>query len=790
MLRNLSMLTLLFFLGNAVWAQTGTVRGIVKSDEDGNGVPFAKVVILEAEKFAQTDIDGLFSIPKIPAGTYTIRITAAQFSEFTQEITVADDKITDLKIDLKSGKNLDVVEVYADDKDKKIDPRTSVVKITKKDILRVPVTGGVSDIAGYFQTVPGVVSTGDQGGQVYVRGGTPIQNKILLDGMTIYNPFHSIGFFSVFETDLIRTADIYTGGFNAKYGGRISSIMDITYRDGNSKRFSGSIGISPFTSNLLLEGPFKKGGSNVSYVLSGKASILEQSSQWLYPYINRDSLDTNDDGIFDKDTSYGLPFNFWDLYGKITVAGQGANKFSVFGFAFNDRVSYQAVSELSWNSYGGGMNFILVPLNSELFMKGRFNLSSYDIKLEEETLPPRTSGILGGELAFDFAYYLPNKTKLDYGFGFSYFSTKFKTYNEVNRPIEQNENTIEAGAYLSYRHVTKNKKIILEPSVRLQIYSSASSVTLEPRFAGKYNINEVLRFKVAGGFYTQNFTSTTSDQDVVNLFYGFITAPPTSGIPQYFTQQDGEVIEMRNGLQKAWHAVAGFEVDITKRLKLNLEGYYKYFSQLTNINRNKIYDDTDPANDDIDDVFKKNFIVENGTAWGGDVVLTFKTKKLYIWTAYSLGKVVRWDGFDEYAPVFDRRHNINLIVTYNFGKNESWEVSSRWNLGTGLPFKQTVGAYEEPVISNIDDDYVTGNANELTFIYEDGNTGRLPTYHRLDINIKKTLEFEKYENMKFEFVGGVTNVYSRNNIFYVNRVTNEKVYQLPIMPSIAINFKF
>lgn len=780
------MLTLLFFLGGVAWAQTGTVRGIVTNEEDGNGVPFAKVVILEAEKFANTDVDGLFSIPKVPAGTYTVRITAAQFTEFTQQIVVESGKITDVNISLLKGKNLGVVEVTHDDKDKKIDPRTSVIKITKKDILRVPVTGGVSDIAGYFQTVPGVVSTGDQGGQVYVRGGTPIQNKILLDGMTIYNPFHSIGFFSVFETDLIRSADIYTGGFNAKYGGRISSIMDITYRDGNFKRFSGAVGLSPFTSNVLLEGPIVK-GSNVSFVLSGKASILETTSQLFYPYINRDSLDTNDDGIFDKDTSYGLPFNFWDLYGKVTVKGEGANKFSVFGFAFNDKVNYQAVSELSWKSFGGGTNFILVPLNSELFMKGRLNFSKYDIALEEENLEPRTSGIFGGELAFDFTYYLPRKTKLDYGFGFSYFATTFQTFNEVNRKIEQNENTIEAGAYVSYRHVSKNKKLILEPSFRVQAYSSVGQVTAEPRFSGKYNINEIFRVKVAGGYYTQNFTATTSDQDVVNLFYGFITAP--SNIPDDFTLQNGEEINITNGLQKAWHGVTGFEVDLTKKLKMNVEGYYKFFNQMTNVNRNKIYED-DAENSEIDDVFKKDFIVENGTAWGGDIVFTYTGKKLYIWTAYSLGKVVRWDGFQEYAPVFDRRHNINVISTYTFGKNDSWEVTGRWNLGTGLPFRQTVGVYEEPVMNNIDDDYITNNADELTFIYDEGNNGRLPTYHRLDINVKKTLTWEDKPNLKLEIVGGVTNVYSRNNIFYVNRVTNEKVYQLPVMPSLAVNFKF
>jgi len=776
MLRNLVVLVLIVFAGNTVFGQVGTVRGIVKSDEDGNGVPFAKVVIIGTDKFANTDGDGLFSIPNVPIGAHKIRITATAFSEYSQDINVEKGKILQLKVDMISGKNLGPVDVYFNDKDKKIDPRTSVIKITKKDILRVPVTGGVSDIAGYFQTVPGVVSTGDQGGQVYVRGGTPIQNKILLDGMTIYNPFHSIGFFSVFETDLIRSADIYTGGFNAKYGGRISSIMDVTYRDGNTKRYAGAVGLSPFTSNLLLEGPLSK-SKNSSFVISGKASLLEETSKVLYPYIN---VDENGD-------SQGLPFNFWDLYGKLSFKGDGANKFSVFGFSFNDNVRYQAVSDLNWNSYGGGTNFIFVPQNSELFMRGRLNFSSYDISLTEENIEPRTSGIFGAEMAFDFTYYLPGKNKLDYGFGFNSFSTQFRTFNEVNRPIEQDDNTIEAGAYVSYRYVSKNKKIILEPSMRFQGYSSVGVVTLEPRMSGKYNINEVFRFKMAGGYYTQNFTSTTSDKDVVNLFYGFITAP--SNLPADFTNKNGDEIEIVNGLQKAWHAVGGFEVDLSKKLKLNIEGYYKFFKQMTNVNRNKIYEDNS-ENSQIPDVFKKDFIIENGVAYGGDIVLTYRAKKLYVWTAYSYGKVTRWDGFVEYAPVFDRRHNINVISTYTFGNNDSWEASARWNLGTGLPFKQTVGVYEEPVINSIDDDYTTGNAESLTFIYEEGNTGRLPTYHRMDVNVKKTIEFEGNKNLKWEIIAGVTNVYSRNNIFYVNRVTNEKVFQLPVMPSIAMTFKF
>ena len=766
-----SLLLILALALTSVANAQGTVRGIVKSAEDGNSVPFAKVVILGTDKFASTDVDGLFSIPKVPAGSYKLRVTSAQFEEYVKDIEVKSGGIVDLKVEMVSGKTLTKVNVDYKNKERKVDPGISVVKITQKDILRVPVTGGVSDIASYFQTVPGVVSTGDQGGQVYVRGGTPIQNKILLDGMTIYNPFHSIGFFSVFETDLIRSADIYTGGFNARYGGRISSVMDVTYRDGNSKRFGGKIGVSPFTSSLLLEGPISK-ANNVSFVLSGKASLLEQTSRAIYPYINNGE---------------GLPFNFYDLYGKISVKGDAANKISLFGFSFNDQVTYQAISNLQWNSFGGGSNFIFVPQNSELFMKGRVNFSRYDITLSEENLQDRTSGILGAELAFDFTYYLPGKSRLDYGFGFNIFSTEFSTFNEANKLIEENSNTNEAGAYVSYRHVGKNRRLILEPSVRFQGYSSVGQVTAEPRFSSKLNVTETFRLKAAGGYYTQNFTSTTSDKDVVNLFYGFLTAP--ENLPDNFVNPDGSVREINNGLQKAWHAIFGSEIDVSDNISVQFEAYYKWFTQMTNINRNKIFEDTDD-NADIDDLYKKDFIVESGQAYGGDIVVTYNSKKLYLWGVYSLGKVTRWNGFDYYAPVFDRRHNINFIGTYTFGEKEDWELTARWNLGSGLPFRQTVGVYEQPVIENIGDDYITGNSDELTFLYDDKNNGRLPTYHRFDMNLKKTFGSKKYDNMKWEIITGVTNMYSRQNVFYVNRVTNEKVYQLPIMPSLAVSLRF
>ncbi|MGV6861086.1 MAG: TonB-dependent receptor [Putridiphycobacter sp.] len=766
MKRYLLVLTTLIF-SNVLLAQT-TVRGFVKNEEDGNAVPFAKVFIEELKIGANTDFNGFFSIPKVPEGTYTLKISSIEFNEYTEQITVKNNEIYNVNIELKKGKVLDVVEVTGEKKDLQKEVRVSVLKITSKDILRVPTTGGEADIATYFQTVPGVVSTGDQGGQVYVRGGTPIQNKILLDGMTIYNPFHSIGFFSVFETDLIRSADIYTGGFNAKYGGRISSIMDIKYRNGNQKRMSGQVGLSPFTSKVLLEGPLSK-KNGISFVFSSKFSLLEQTSKVLYPYIN--------DGE-------GLPFNFNDMYGKISIDGGKGSFFNVFGFSFNDRVKYQALSDYHWKSMGGGVNFAFVPQNSQLYLKGRVNVSNYEIKLTEENLQPRTSSIGGFEMAFDFTYFLEGRSQLDYGFSFNFFKTDFNTYNAANKSIQLRNDAPEAGAYFSYRLV--KGRLVFEPSIRFQGYSSVGKLTAEPRLGGKYNITEDIRFKFAGGYYTQNYTSTTSDKDVVNLFYGFIQAP--TNLPANFTKESGETVEVVNGLQKAWHAISGFEFDLNSKLTVNVEAYYKWFTQMSNINSNKIYDDVSTNN--VDDLLKKDFIIESGQARGVDFLVKYNTKKIYLWAVYSLGKVTRWDGTKTYYPVFDRRHNINLVGSYIFGKDKSWELTARWNLGTGFPFKTTQGVGEVTSFNSLNQDYTTSNSDQLTFAYEDAFTGRLPTYHRLDLNVKKKLSSKKYSNMKWEIIAGVTNAYNRNNIFYVNRITNEKVYQLPLMPSLALSWKF
>jgi hypothetical protein len=723
---------------------------------------------------AFTDNNGGFLIPKLAKGSYILKIEAGRFNKAFVNVNMTDKtKIYDVQFKLvRNTQNVKEVVVSIDSKEKKNEVLIGTLKYNQKSLDRIPSHGGENDIVGAISVTPGVVTTGDQGGQLYVRGGTPIQNKVLLDGMTIYNPFHSIGFFSIFETELVKTVDVYTGGFESKYGGRVSSVMDITYRDGNRREFGGRVSASPFLAKMVLEGPIgkvtKEKAAPGSYVFSAKHSLLDYTSKSLYPKVN--------DGN-------GLPFNFTDVYGKVTFNGDGGTKVSAFGFHNQDSVNYD-IANLRWDASGGGVNFLMVPSGSPLFIRGHVNGSNYQTTFAETAQEPRYSKIGGFDLGFDFSYFLKNESEMNYGFNINGFNTEFVTYNEAKRKIEAINFTTEIGSYFNYRLI--KRRWVIQTGLRVQVYASLNTISPEPRLGLKYNANENLRFKFSGGRFSQNFTSASSDKDVVNLFNGLLSAP--TNVQEDFVTQFQNVKNTKNGLQYAWHAIVGMEFDLGKNWSFNIEGYYKYFSQLSNINQNKLYDDVSQF-ELIDDVFKKDFIIETGQSYGIDFLAKYSKDRLFLWAVYSFGKNTRWDGFANYAPVFDRRHNVNLVGSYLFGKAKNYELNIRWNLGSGLPFTPTAGYYQgENFSGGVTTDYVTNNPSAITTLLGTFNSQRLPYYHRLDITFKKQFNFKNKDVM--EIVASITNVYNRNNIFYVNRITSKIIYQFPILPSFGLNYKF
>ena len=766
-------LFLLVFAYTAV-AQDNSIKGFVYEESTGEPMMFTNVYLKGTTFGGSTNENGYFNINRIPDGRYTLLITSVGYDTISEVFNLSKGQSVSRKYYLKeTSQKLETVTITADKIEARTETKTSVITVTPKTITKIPSVGGQADFAQYLQVVPGVIFTGDQGGQLYIRGGSPIQNKVLLDGMVIYNPFHSIGLFSVFDTDIIRNADVYTGGFGAEYSGRISSIMDISTRDGNKKRISGKIGGNTFGAKVMLEGPLKKAKTpdeaTISFILSAKNSYLEQSSKIFYPYASKT----------------GLPFNFQDIYGKVSLNAPNGSKVNLFGFSFNDQVNnYMSLSDFGWNSFGAGTNFLVIPGKSPVMIEGNIAYSSYTSRMKEADAPDRYSNINGFNMGFDFSQFM-GKNTLKYGIEMLGYTTDYQTYSVYGHSkIGDKVNSTEIGVYAKYKAVLG--KFLLEPSFRLQFYASLSDLSPEPRLAIKYNANDWLRLKAAAGMYSQNFVAATSDRDVVNLFYGFL-----SGIDNLPSTYNGKPIN--SYLQKANHFILGAEFDVARNATVNLEGYWKDFVQLTNINRNKIYAD---GPSDIPDLLKKDFTKETGDAYGFDVSLKYEDQHWYLWAVYALGFVTREyekavEGgveLTQYAPHFDRRHNINVILTYTAGAKRQWEFSGRWNFGTGFPFTQVQGFYEYYSFQDgINFDYTTTNG-ELGVLFGELNGGRLPTYHRFDLDIKRKFYFT--ENIMLEADLSVTNVYNRNNVFYVNLITSDVARQLPILPTLGLTLSF
>ena len=776
------LLFALLFACNIAFAQSSTVRGFVYEKKSGEAMSYVIVALQGTNLGTQTDVNGYFSIPQVPAGNYNLFTTTMGYDTALVAVEVGTNDIITQKLYIDPlPRTLKDAVVSARQQEKITQVNAGTTTITPREIKLLPSSGGEPDIAQYLQVVPGVVFTGDQGGQLYIRGGSPVQTGILLDGVTIYNPIHSIGLYSVFETDAIRNVDVQSAGFGAQYGNRTGAMLDIRSKDGNKNRHAGKLSVSPIMARAMLEGPISKpkteGGGSITYLLSAKHSYLESTSKSIY-------------GGFGEPFKSGLPYSFTDLYGKVTISGDNGSKLNLFGFNFDDKarvldpVTAAERANFDWNARGGGATFVVTPGNSATLISARFAYSKYDISANEigaaiSKNTDRTSSIKGFEGAVDFTSFLPNYSMVKYGLEVSGLNTTLNYVNsaDVNTILDRNNTT--AALFAIYR---KNfgSKFVLEPSVRLQYYSSISKLSPEPRLGMKFNATPNVRFKAAAGLYSQNIISTKSDRDIVNFFTGFLLSPDQS-----IKDVDGN--DVPTNLQTAYHLIAGVEVDV-RGVEFNLEPWYKNFTR--NIELNRVKKNTNDA----------DFIAGTGSAYGIDLSAKYVKNRVFFYTAASFQRVtyvtlvaqsvLETPERQEYPAPFDRRFNLNIVGSYSAGKKKDIELSVRYNLGSPFPFTQTQGFYENPnIIENgINTNYLQTNGSIGVLYAKELNGGRLSWYHRLDLSAKK--RFQLSENNNIETSLTVTNAYDRNNIFYIERTQNVRVYQLPIFPSINVTWNF
>ena len=759
-MKKLLILAVLLLFAGATFAQQGAVKGFVYEKGSEEPLPFATVAVEGTTIGSKSNNSGFFNIPKLPVGTITLRVSSVGYETTNKTIEIKANFTKSTKIFLKKRpRTFKKVVITRKKVEKKFETGVALTKITPKELKLLPSIGGEPDIAQYLSVMPGVVSSGVQGGQLYIRGGSPIQNKILLDGMTIYNPFHSIGLYSVFETEAIRNAEVMSGGFGVEYGDRTSAIVNVTTKDGNKNKVKGKIGVNPILAKAFLEGPLSKpkeeGGGSVTFLASVKHSYLRQSSSALY-------------GGLGEPYATKLPYNFTDVYGKINLNAASGGKFSFFGFNFDDKVNFQGTSDLNWKNYGMGTNFVISPSGASSLISGGLYFSDYKINLEEADNRPRSSNINGFDANISVTSYLQNHNELKYGVEFNGFKTVYNYFNFLGLPLDQSQYTTQLGVYVKGK---KNfgDKLIIEPGIRLQYYASIPATRLEPRMAFKYNISDNVRLKGSAGLYSQNLISSKSDRDIVNFFTGFLTAPS-------FQVADRQGKNVNNNVQKAYHIIGGIEVD-KGNFEFTLEPWFKNFTQLLTINRYKL----EPGDSD--------FLIETGKAYGTDFTTKYTKNRIYFWGVYSYGYVDRFDGEQRYPTPFDRRHNVNLLLSYTAGEKDDWTFSARFNYGSAFPFTQTQSFFEQMDFSSgLSTNYLTQNGNLGILYADDINGGRLSAYHRLDISAAK--KFELKNKSVIEFNASLTNAYNQRNIFYIDRIRNTREYQLPLFPSVGLNWSF
>lgn len=781
----LSFFILFLFILNLQELKAQQLRGAVISDE-GEPLVGATIFIPQLRVGAYTNDKGIYSFgSEVKEGKYEVWAYYFGYDTLKKDVEISKNEIVTLGFNLRAAEfYTNTVDITGEKQTGEINRREveiGVTKITTKEINLIP-SLGTPDLAQFLQVLPGVVFTGDQGGQLYIRGGTPIQNMVLLDNMIIYSPFHSIGLYSVFDTDYIRNVDVYSAAFPAQYGGRISSVIDIQTRNGNFKKFRGKANITPLTSGILLEGPLykgKKAGSGITAIFSARNNFLDRSSEIFYPYIN---------------DSVGLPYNFLDLYGKLT-ASDGINFVNLFGFRQTDNVNYEFPANIGWEAVGGGGSFQLLPSGAGAILEGTLAYSNYQSELEDDQNFPRSSSIGGFNGGLKVGYIFNSIDEFTFGMSFQGFTTDYEFTNSFGLRTEQEDSNTEAAVYANYKKVLLSKKsngesferAVLEPSVRFHYYNNQNALSPEFRFRGKLNF-ERLSFSVGFGNYSQNLLSAQSDRDVVNIFQGYLSAP----------------LELanrirNNNLQYSRQALFGVEAQIIRNVTTNVEGWVKDFTQLTNINRDKLF----PGDPD--------FVTETGLAYGVDVIVKYVTRTTYLYANYGLARVTRTDRLDQdeprtYAPVFDRRHNVNLVAAYKNGRlgadsdevvrrrpkftENKWEFSLRWNLGSGFPFTQTQGFFEKVDFTGAgaQSEVETQNGSLGILLSDELNGGRLPYYHRLDLSAKR--RWLLGEKVLVEMNLSMINTYSRQNIFYFDRVRYEPVYQLPFVPSLGLTVRY
>lgn len=717
--------------------ETGTLRGLVTDSTTSEALAYGNVFIQEISKGASTDSKGYFLIPSVPANTdFTLIVSYVGYTTKKMTIRVTRNKITHYDIKMApSSVQLQTIEKIGE---KIIEPNAtdiSLQRLASRDLEALP-KGVETDVFRSLQYLPGVQSTGDVSARYFVRGGASNQNLVLIDGVTIYNPFHALGLFSVIDPDMINTVDFFKGGFSAEFGGRLSSVMNIITKDGNRNRLSAKATASFISGKFLLEGPIPGG----SFILTGRKSY---SNQVLKKFLNEQNV----------------PIDFHDFSFKANLSSpdfiEGA-KFTFNGFFSGDNIQNQdpRVEDFNWKNNVFGFKWFQVG-DSPLFFEVGMSASNFSGELIPKLSNSRAASNEVNDigLQMDFTYMFDSKDEIGLGFHINQVKTSLFLENSRGIKTDLGKSAANISLYAKYKFL-QFESFGMDAGTRMNLTSLSDNPNtkfFEPRLSFTWRLIPEIALKGAWGIYQQELTTISDENEIINLFEPWIISP------DYLTPAS------------AIHYILGFDTKPFAFLNFTVEGYYKTIDNLPLLNEKKIVG-SDP-----------DFVAGTGESYGLELSAKVNAGFVSFSAAYTHSYAYKvLDGL-RYYPRYDIRHSLNLGLELNFGKD--WTANITWIYNSGLPFTQMLGYYDKYYADNLFAQWNAFDPRRPYSIIGIQNLGRLPDYHRMDVTISKKIDLSF---MKIDVDFSIVNIYNRKNIFYFKRETGERVNMLPFLPTATV----
>jgi hypothetical protein len=707
--------------------ESNSIKGIVKDKQTGETIPFATIIVENTKYGTYANTNGFFFIKGISDGKFKVTATAVGYNKKTIEVDIKKGETISLSFELEPIPiELQGVTKVSERMKEAYKNEISVQALSQQELKIIPSTSE-KDIFKLIQILPGVSSTGDVTSQFYVRGGSGDQNMILYDNMMIYSPFHAFGMFSIFNTDVIKISEMMTGGFSPEYGGRLSSVMNIISKDGNSNKYSGKLNIGNSSAQALVEGPIL-GGSLIS---SARKS-----------YFNN---------VFKKFLGKNIPLDFYDINSKLTFPIANEGKFSFSAIISRDNINQSAISSPNylWQNAAVGTNvqvsiedYYLDVALSFSFSKAYVDYKGFQGRQNSEN---RISNIFFDAKAES---YLFEKDILSYGFSFILPRTEYSFQNSSGLVVKNKLDQQESGIFVKYRF-GRIEGLGVDVGIRSNFEFIAENISyaFEPRIKVTYQPFHFATLKASYGKYHQTMITTSNEDDIIPLFEIWLPVEKP-----YYPERCDEYI-------------GALETDLSDNLSFSFQGYFKRFTNLLGYNLKK-KNSSDP-----------DFSSGTGRSYGYEFFLKYQDESLYTWINYTLSWAKRKSDRVKYSPKYDRKHIINILSSYRLPYDIHFNL--KWELASGTLFTPVLGYFDRLDLEDFSSNNYYFDTGSSYGVLGSKNASRLPWYHRLDIGLSKSLTI--YNSFALNLKVDLINLYDRKNIFYINKDTGEKVYMLPFM---------